>query len=124
MDGGWKRRGDDIPMVIYMRRLIRDKEYTETYESYVVSSALNSNGDIVAFASLGYVGVFEYNEDEEKWEKRGDDLAAIDYPITPKRRLKMLQEMSLSVSLSSDGDTVAVGVEFTEYEVGIRNVSA
>eukprot|EP01083_Nonionella_stella_P128336 388871_1 len=112
MDGGWKRRGDDIPMVIYLRRLIRDKEYTETYESYEVSSALNSNGDIVAFASLGYVRVFEYDEDEEKWEKRGDDLAVIDYPI--KR---------LSVSLSSDGDTVAVGgVEFTEYEVGIRNV--
>eukprot|EP01083_Nonionella_stella_P218581 783725_1 len=135
VNDGWEPRGDDIPLNI-PRRLIKtqgDSQGLQDLEPQELlaltiqssSSSLSSDGDIVAFASNGHVYVFAYDEGNHGWARRGYDI-----PITgqssKKRRLKAGQTapMPLSVSLSSDGDTVAVGVPSTKagyfrvYEYG------
>eukprot|EP01083_Nonionella_stella_P088354 246194_1 len=119
---GWKQRGDDIakmiPLELQRRRLKSG--------STVSSSLLSRNGDIVAFASDMYVSVFAYDKDKDKWEQRGDDIDVLegeDIAIELRRRLNIITTL-LSVTLSSDGDVVAVGVPFTKlgnvrvYEYG------
>eukprot|EP01083_Nonionella_stella_P303214 1048701_1 len=135
VNDGWEPRGDQPPhaYALNVPRRLKDLEELQDLEPQELlaltiqssSSSLSSDGDIVAFASNGHVYVFAYDEDNDEWEQRGDEIR-ITGQSSKKRRLKAGQTapMPLSVSLSSDGDTVAVGVPSTKagyfrvYEYG------
>ena len=94
----WTKRGDDI-----------DGEAANDFSGYSVS--LNEDGDTVAIGArsndgngtdAGHVRIYDW--DGSSWTKRGDDIdgeAANDFS-------------GWSVSLSEDGDTVAIGARLND----------
>jgi hypothetical protein len=99
-NGSWNQMGTDI-----------DGEAASDFSGYSVS--LSSDGSIVAIGatgndvngtSSGHVRVYEYDDVAKSWSKMGGDIdgeAAYDLS-------------GISVSLSSDGFTVAIGARYND----------
>eukprot|EP01083_Nonionella_stella_P128330 388849_1 len=90
VEGVWEQRGQDI-----------DGE--ADWEQSGWSVALNSIGNVVAIKArnIGSVRIYEYNPDEQHWQKIGD--------INGTGAPGYFAEAERSVALSSTGDVVAIG---------------
>merc|ERR1712241_122293 len=98
--GQWSQRGNDL-----------DGEAAVDKSGYSVS--LSNDGNVVAIGASGndgngsysgHVRVYEYNTSDRQWSQRGSDLdgeAAND-------------QSGYSVSLSSDGNVVAIGAPYND----------
>jgi len=100
-NNAWDQQGADI-----------DGEAADDYSGYIVS--LSSDGTTVAIGASynagangsqsGHVRIYAWNSDNNAWEQQGADIdgeAADDYS-------------GVSVSLSSDGTTVAIGASYND----------
>ncbi|KAH8048025.1 hypothetical protein JL721_12032 [Aureococcus anophagefferens] len=98
--GTWVKRGDDI-----------DGEAADDWSGYSVSLsadgtalAVGASGNDGAGSYAGHARVFAWDPVDETWKQRGDDIdgeAAYD-------------ESGISVSLSADGTTLAVGAHYND----------
>ncbi|EGB02033.1 hypothetical protein AURANDRAFT_69259, partial [Aureococcus anophagefferens] len=97
-DETWVQRGDDID---------GEAAYDQSGGSVSLSAdgttlAVGASGNDGAGSSAGHARVFAWDSDDETWKQRGDDIdgeAAYD-------------DSGVSVSLSADGTTLAVGAVY------------
>ena len=77
----------------------KGSQITSNISPYFNEIKINSYGDIIAFSNLNSVYLYEWDSNDENWAQLGNTIILSDGVVS----------QSLSISLSEDGKTIAIG---------------